>query len=98
MYHHTPELPGMQPTGIGILEYAAEDRSRGMIGVFGLADCAVQEFTVHPRGIDPSRRYAVTFLNEDNKVTVDGYRLASNGIVFQGLGSLKSRVVLYEEG
>jgi hypothetical protein len=34
IYHHTPEVAGLDPHGWGVLELASNDRTRGVCGIF----------------------------------------------------------------
>jgi len=106
IFHHTPELVGdstapdaivEQPRGTGILERASEDGCHGVIGVFNLADATYATVhTVYPRGIDPSRSYAVTFDNLGAVVEMTGAEMMQKGIRVTLSGSLSSELIIYE--
>ena len=96
VYHHTPECFRPQPSGTGILETAAADASRGMLGVFRLSSPAESETVVRLRGVDRSRRYRVTFDNRNETCEVSGYELANAGLRIRLDGALTSELVLYE--
>ena len=95
-FHHTPEVNGTQPKGTCILERAAEDKSRSMIGIFHL--CMAGERTEHvvPRGIDPARTYRVTLDNSGAVCEVSGFTLCNEGLHVRLDGALQSELILLE--
>ena len=95
-YHHTPEL-SKACDGFGVIELAAKDSSRGMIGIFRLAEPEREETTVFPRGVDLSKNYLVTFDNSGAKVRLSGFELAQNGLRIRLGSALTSELVLYSE-
>ena len=95
-YHHTPEL-SKACDGFGVIELAAKDYSRGMIGIFRLAEPEREETTVFPRGVDLSKNYLVTFDNSGAKVRLSGFELAQNGLRIRLGSALTSELVLYSE-
>lgn len=97
VYHHTPEINGAEPTGVCVLERAAEDRSRAVIGVFYLSRAGEGETTVFPRGIDGGARYRVTFDNSGEIAETDGFALTQQGLRVRVGGSLQSELVLLEK-
>ena len=83
--------------GTGILERASEDGCHGVIGVFNLADATdATVHTVYPRGIDPSRSYAVTFDNCGATVELSGAEMMQRGLRVALSGSLSSELIIYE--
>ena len=95
VFHHTPELNGLYPQGVGILERASRSGTRGVIGVFALAsgggDVPVR---VYPRGTDPDGIYEVTV---DGRRTgeLPGYLLAEEGIAVRLPAALTARLIVY---
>ncbi len=103
VYHHTPEINGTRPQGTGVIERAAEDCSRSVIGVFRLADAAgCDDAVVYPRGIDAGCSYRV-FKDNDflcgktAQSIVSGYELVNNGIRVRLEDSLTSELILLEK-
>lgn len=96
VYHHTAVHRGAHPAGLGILEYAARDKRRGMLGVFALAGCAEEEVRVRPRGLHPGYTYRVTFLTDMETVERPGLELMRDGLPVAGLAPICSRVMLFE--
>jgi alpha-galactosidase len=96
LYHHTPELSGLDPHGWGVLELASEDRTRSICGLFQLSAPAEPEYLLRPRGLDVSRRYKVTFDNSGQTVVVDGLTLTQQGIAVRLEGALTSELLLFE--
>ena len=97
IFHHTPEVNGTQPKGVCILERAAEDGSRSMIGVFHLCMAGERSETVYPRGLDIGKTYRVTLDNSGNTATVSGYSLQNEGLRVHLDGALQSELILIEE-
>ena len=95
-FHHTPELTGKQAQGYAAMEMANRSAERGMVGVFQLAQPAVREITVYPRGVDESRSYLVTFDNSGAKCVVSGYDLAQRGLRVRLDGALVSELITYQ--
>ena len=58
------------------------------------ADATVH--TVYPRGIDPSRSYAVTFDNLGAVVEMTGADMMQRGLRVAISGSLSSELIIYE--
>ena len=76
---------------------ASKDGCHGVIGVFNLADATdATVHTVYPRGIDPSRSYAVTFNNCGATVELSGAEMMLKGIRVTLSGSLSSELIIYE--
>ncbi|MBQ9098377.1 MAG: alpha-galactosidase [Clostridia bacterium] len=97
MFHHTPEVNGTHPEGVCVLERAAEDASRSMIGVFSLCMSGARTEMVFPRGIDAGATYRITFDNSGSTATVDGYTLQQQGIRIALDGALQSELILLEK-
>jgi alpha-galactosidase len=97
IYHHTPEVSAVDPSGWGVLELASEDRARGICGVFQLSAPGDVQYQLHPRGLDISRRYRVTFDNLGQSTIVDGYALVEQGIRVRLEGALTSELLIFEQ-
>ena len=96
IYHHTPVVKGFEPRGWGVLELAARDRTRAVAGLFRLGDPAEPEYLLRFRGIDPGRRYRVTFDNSSESCEVDGIALTRTGITSRLETALTSELLLVE--
>jgi len=96
IYHHTPVVKGFDPQGWGVLELAARDKSRAIVGLFRLSDPAEPEYLLRMRGIDLSRRYRVTFDNSGETVALDGFTLAKQGLPIRLETPLTSELLLVE--
>ena len=96
IYHHTPVIKGFEPRGWGVLELAARDRTRAVAGLFRLSDPAEPEYLLRFRGIDPGRRYRVTFDNSAESCEVDGLALTRSGITSRLETALTSELLLVE--
>jgi alpha-galactosidase len=96
IYHHTPEVTGLDPHGWGVLELASNDRTRGICGLFQLSAPTEPEYHLRLRGLDASRRYRVTFDNSGQTAVVDGFTLMKEGIAVRLEGALTSELLLFE--
>jgi len=96
IYHHTPEVTGPDPSGWGVLELAAADRSRAICGLFQLAAPTQPEYLLRLRGLDVSKRYRVTWDNTGQTCEVDGFTLMQQGITVRLEGALTSELLCCE--
>ena len=94
VYHHTPEVGGLDPHGWGVLEMASEDRTRAICGLFQLAAPTTAEYRLRFRGLDRARRYRVTFDNSGESVPLDGYTLMEEGVTVRLEGALTSELLI----
>ena len=96
VFHHTPWLPIKVQTPWCVLEYAAPDKSRAVVGVFRLLGDGDGTYRVHPRGLDRSRRYRVTLDNTGEVVELSGHKLVERGVRVQLRKTLSSELLLLE--
>lgn len=96
IYHHTPVVKGFEPRGWGVLELASRDRTRAVAGLFRLSDPAEPEYLLRFRGVDPGRRYRLTFDNSSESCEVDGLALTRTGITSRLETALTSELLLVE--
>jgi alpha-galactosidase len=96
IYHHTPEVSGLDPHGWGVLELDSSDGTRGFCGLFQLSAPTQPEYLLRLRGLDVSRRYRVTFDNSGQTCEVDGLTLMKQGITVRLEGGLTSELLLFE--
>ena len=96
IYHHTPEVSGLDPHGWGVLELDSNDRTRGICGLFQLSAPTEPEYRLRLRGLDVSRRYKVTFDNSGQSTEVDGLTLMKEGITVRLEGALTSELLRFE--
>ncbi len=94
MFHHTPELPGREPCGWAVWELSSEDRLSSVIGVFRLAGETESSRKVHPRELNRSRRYQLTFDNSGDHLEIDGRTIIESGIEVRLSHPLTSELVL----
>jgi len=80
VYHHTPDIGLYADAPWCVLEYAARDRSLMYAGLFRLAARGEDEYRFLPRGLDASRRYAVTYDNAGHTVEREGAELIDRGV------------------
>jgi alpha-galactosidase len=96
IYHHTPEVMGIDPHGWGVLELASKDSSRAICGLFQLSSPTRPQYELRLRGLDVSRRYRVTFDNSDHSSTTDGFELMEQGFTVRLEGALTSELLVIE--
>jgi alpha-galactosidase len=96
IYHHTPSALGGAQPGWGVLELAARNASRAVAALFRLDGHGDAVYLFRPRGLDVSRKYAVTFDNAGQTADVDGYTLRTQGIPIRLEGALTSELLLLE--
>jgi alpha-galactosidase len=96
IYHHTPVVKGLDPSGWGVLELAARDRTRAMAGLFRLSDPAEAEYLLRLRGLDVGQRYRVTWDNTGQTCELDGFVLMEQGITVRLECALTSELLLCE--
>ena len=97
IYHHTPEILGLDPQGWGVLELASDDRGRAICGLFQLSAPTEFEYRLRPRGLDASKRYRVTWDNSGQASELDGFVVVNQGITVRLEGALTSELLLFEE-
>ena len=97
IYHHTPEVDGLDPQGWGVLELASADRTRGICGLFQLAAPTQPEYLLRLRGLDAAKRYRVTWDTSGQTCELDGAVLAQQGITVRLEGALTSELLRFEE-
>lgn len=96
IYHHTPETNACRRDGFCAVEIAAPDGSRGAVAAFTLAVAGETERVLYPRGVNPARRYRVTFDNSGAEAEMRGAEIARGGLRLTLPGSMASELVLYE--
>ncbi len=75
VYHHTPDLGGLEPQGTGILEITDHDGHNAVLGVFALSNPEETPTIVKFKGLDMSRTYRLTMDNSGVSVEISGYKL-----------------------
>ncbi|MBO4299898.1 MAG: alpha-galactosidase [Clostridia bacterium] len=96
VYHHTPETEACRRSGFCAIEIAAQDGTRGAVGAFTLAMAGSGEHVVYPKGIDPAKRYRITYDNSGSTVEMSGACMARDGLRLALPGAITSELVLYE--
>ena len=96
VFHHTPNVGLQEPADWCVLEYAAQDRSRGYAGLFKLS-AGRCEYRFRPAGVDASATYKVTLDNARQTLRLSGQGLLLNGIPVALDAALTSEMVLYEK-
>ena len=97
VFHHTPATGSRGPADWVVLEYSARDAAAGYAGLFRLNGLAEETFLFQPRGVDLSRRYAVTLDNRGQTLELSGAELALQGLPIRLAGAYTSELVLWRE-
>ncbi|MBN1350374.1 alpha-galactosidase [candidate division KSB1 bacterium] len=94
VFHHTPNIGLLEPADWCVLEYAAQDQSRGYAGLFKLtSNCS--EYRFYPRGADISVEYEVTLDNHRQTFRISGSDLLNRGLRVRLDTPMTSELVLY---
>lgn len=96
VFHHTGTLPLVEATPWAVLEYASQDATRAVAGVFRTADVGEPTYVFKPHGLNRAKDYRVTFDNTREAVRVAGLQLARDGIEVNLQGNLTSELLLIE--
>jgi len=96
VYHHTPivELDKETKPDYCVLEYASQDASRAIVGIFKLTDTP-EPFHFHPKGLDSRKKYTVTFDNTGQTMIADGGRLQQEGLRIFLERALQSELLIF---
>jgi alpha-galactosidase len=96
IYHHTPAFAGPEPQGWGVLELAARDCTRAIVGIFQLSSPRSPEYLLRVRGLDRGRRYRVTWDSNAQSCEMEGSALMTQGLTVRLEGPLNSELLLFE--
>jgi alpha-galactosidase len=96
MYHHTPVQRQPDPGEWVVLECASPDAAQGYACIFRLPGAHGDSYHFHPRGLDPSRRYRVTYDNTGRVREVDGGALIDQGLRVPVASAFTSELLLFE--
>jgi alpha-galactosidase len=97
VYHHTPVLPMMEPSPWVVLEYAAPDRKKEVVGLFRTSQSGDPVYRFEPRGVDLSKNYSVRFVNSGQIVEMSGSLLLQNGIPVRLEDNLTSQLLIIDQ-
>lgn len=96
IFHHTPSFDTPDAAGVGILEAAAADESRDMIGVFCCHDPGETERIVRCKGISAEGHYRVSDFRTGETFKIDGSELKYRGLTIPLRGALTAELLLIE--
>ncbi|PKO22005.1 MAG: hypothetical protein CVU38_11640 [Chloroflexi bacterium HGW-Chloroflexi-1] len=96
-YHHTPivELDKAPKSDYCVLEYAAQDASRAIAGIFKLTDTP-EPCHFRPKGLDSRKSYTVTFDSTGQTLVADGGKLQQEGLNIFVERALLSELLIFE--
>jgi hypothetical protein len=97
VYHHTPLLPMMEPSPWIVLEYAAADRTKELVGLFRTSQSGDSVYRFEPRGLDLSRSYHIHFENSGQVVEMSGSQLLQNRIPVRLDENVSSELLVIEQ-
>jgi alpha-galactosidase len=97
VFHPTPFLPMMEPSPWVVLEYAAPDRTKEVVGLFRTSQTGDPVFRFEPQGLDLSKNYSVHFENAGETVAMSGAQLLQNGIPVRLDDNLTSQLLVIEQ-
>ncbi len=95
VYHHTPDLAGVNGSGWCAVEYVSDDRLRAVAAAFRLTEAA-DEYRLVFRGLDPSRRYNLRLEPEGFSAAAQGLDLMQSGWRIRRDTPLTSQMILAE--
>jgi len=96
VFHHAPILRHEAGSEWCVLEYDAPDASKGVAAVFRLTPGKDAEYHFRSRGLDPAKRYRVTFDNTGKIAELDGWELIKGGLTVLLDSPLTSELLLFE--
>lgn len=97
VYHHTPVLPGTEGEGRCVLEYATENRSSGVVGIWRQYAAREASMKLRLRGVDLGARYLVCVLPSEDTFEMSGADLSYNGLDIRLDSSLTSQLLLLKK-
>ncbi|MGC8863313.1 MAG: hypothetical protein ACP5R5_11130, partial [Armatimonadota bacterium] len=98
MYHHAPVhgRGGVTSSEWFAVEFASPDRAKGWAVIVRLGIGDSDTLVFRARGLDPARRYAVTFDSLDATPELDGLQLMRDGLPIRLESVLSSELLLFE--
>jgi len=97
VYHHTPVLDGLDGNGWCVLEYAHEDRSKGVTCVFRQSRAPGESYRLRMKGLDRGASYRVRMEPEGQIWKTTGERLMEEGLEVRLDTALSSKMFLAEK-
>ncbi len=77
------------------MEFASPDKTQGWATFIRLTPAAPASYRFKPKGLDPGRRYAVTFDNTGTTKTLDGATLIRDGLIIDPPKNTCSELILF---
>ncbi|MDP6060300.1 MAG: GH36 C-terminal domain-containing protein, partial [Pirellulaceae bacterium] len=98
MYHHAPVTSrgGVGASGWFAVEFAAPDRSQGWATIVRIGPSDRDTYRLVPRGLHRDRTYQVTFDSTGEQATIDGLRLAQEGLDIRLEAAMSSELLLFD--
>ena len=95
VFHHTPWLPVLETTPWCVLEYASQDKKRGVAALFRTSSTPPTEYVFRPRGLQLAARYEVCIDSQDQVFRAEGSELFITGIPIRLESALKSELLIF---
>jgi alpha-galactosidase len=98
MYQHAPvtKTTGVSTNDWFAVEYASPDRTKGWLTCIRLANGPSDTFVFRARGLDPGKKYRVTFDRSGTVAEMSGTQLATEGIPIRLETIATSELLLFE--
>ena len=97
VYHHTAILPMMEPSPWVVLEYAAPDKTKEVVGLFRTSQTGDPVYRFEPRGVDFSKNYTIHFESSGGVVEISGAQLLQNGVPVRLDDNLTSELLVLDQ-
>ena len=99
VYHFAP-INATDGVGSGnwfAMEFAAPDRQKAWAVVIRLVKTESGSYALKPKGLDPQKKYRVTYDNSGKTESLDGSTLMENGLAIQPGADQESELLLFEQ-
>jgi alpha-galactosidase len=96
VFHHTPILRFDEAEPWCVLEYAAPDGLRAVVGIFRFTEQNAGFYRFRPRGLRAGNRYQVRWDNTGDGAELSGFELQRDGIEIRLESPLTSELLLIE--
>jgi len=97
VYHHTAVLPMMEPSPWVVLEYAATNKTKEVVGVFRTSQTGNSVYKFEPRGLDFSKNYSIHFESSGGVVEMSGAQLLQEGVPVRLDDNLTSELLVIDQ-
>ncbi|MBI2842512.1 MAG: alpha-galactosidase [Armatimonadetes bacterium] len=98
VYCHAPvsATTGIASGGWFAVEYASPDRKKGWATIIRLGESDSDTYVLKPKGLNPGKKYKVTFDGQGTQAVVDGLTLMQSGLPVHLQAIMSSELLLFE--